>query len=91
MNDEQMENHRGTDRVPRLERALRESWNKSFQLFHAAARSTSKDGIAEAIRKLDLSILILRYAINNPFPSLSSYRPYYTAKVHFTFVSEERR
>ena len=39
MNDEQMENHRGTDRVPRLERALRESWNKSFQLFHAAARS----------------------------------------------------
>lgn len=73
-----MENHCGTDRTeiePRLELALRESWNKSFQLFHAAARSTPKDGIAEAIRKLDLPILILRYAINNPLSPCTDRTP----------------
>lgn len=73
-----MENHRGTDRPeiePRLELALRESWNKSFQLFHAAARSTPKDGIAEAIRKLDLPILSLRYAINNPLSPCTDRTP----------------
>lgn len=48
----------------RLERALRESRNKSFQLFHVA----TKDEFTEAIRKLDLSIPILRYVINNPLP-----------------------
>lgn len=37
MNDEQWK-ITAEQIVPRLKRALRESWNKSFQLFHAAAR-----------------------------------------------------